>query len=65
MSDSITKYYEDSWNQQEPIRHINNTLTPQQAQQILTMCILKLKDEKLIEDVEKLKHYLKSITNKI
>lgn len=62
MSDSIKKYYEQKFffDEGEPIKRFNNTLTPLQAQNILNNCILAVEDENLKEDIYLLKKYLKS-----
>lgn len=64
MSDTITKaeemgYFNEEWNKVSP--KINNSLTPLQAQNILTFCISAAgEDKNLVEDIKTLKKYLKS-----
>lgn len=61
MSDSITKYFDDQWNGQEfPPKKINNSLTPKQAINLINLLSLHCKDEKLLEEVEVLKNWIKS-----
>ena len=64
MSDSVSKYYEQEfyWDEQKPIRKINNSLSPLQANDILNRAIFSVEDMELKEELFVLKDYLKSLT---
>lgn len=64
MSDSVKKYSEDShiyyFDEGAPYKRINNTLTLNSCIDIINRLSLSCNNERLLEEVEELKNYLRS-----